>query len=191
MMDRDLQHLKVLWQEEKSTPLDLEPLITYLNKVESISRLRRIIGLGLSSLFVIFFWSSISFNVYNTIASILLGFGLFVLCIALYKSRSKVIYSALNLKNQEFLSFAVRRLKLRLLVPRVQMLVFIICFFIALNIELWMWLNETEILFRILAHLSLAVFTFLMILVRRFGMDMYNKQIIPLIKRLERVRLEE
>lgn len=191
MMDRDLQHLKVLWQEEKSTPLDLEPLITYLNKVESISRLRRIIGLGLSSLFVIFFWSSISFNIYNTIASILLGFGLFVLCIALYKSRSKVIYSALNLKNQEFLSFAVRRLKLRLLVPRVQMLVFIICFFVALNIELWMWLKETEILFRVLAHLSLVVFTFLMILVRRFGMDMYNKQIIPLIKRLERVRLEE
>lgn len=191
MMDRDLQYLKVLWQEEKSTPLDLKPLITYLNKVESISRLRRIIGLGLSSLFVIFFWSSISFNIYNTIASILLGFGLFVLCIALYKSRSQVIYSALNLKNQEFLSFAVRRLKLRLLVPRVQMLVFIICFFIALNIELWVWLNETDILFRVLAHLSLAVFTFLMILVRRFGMDMYNKQIIPLIKRLERVRLEE
>lgn len=191
MMDRDLQNLKGLWQEQKSTELEIDPLINYLKRVDKISQYRRIIRWVFYLFMVFLLWYYVSFSLYNIVAFILSGFGLFVLSIALYKSRTMVIYSALNLRNKEFLRFAISRLQLRLQVPRFQMLVFIVCFSIALNIELWIWLNDVELLYRVLVHMSTALFAVLMLIIRRFGMDMYIKQIVPLIKRLEKIKLEE
>lgn len=191
MMDRDLQHLKALWQEKKSTSLEIDPLVEYLKKVDEIRQYRGVIGWVLYLFTVFIFWYNISFTLYNTVALILVGFGLFVLSIALYKSRTKVVYSALNLRNIDFLKYTINRLKLRLQVPRLQMLVFIVCFSIALNIELWVWLNDVEVFFRILGHLSTVLLAFLMLIIRRFGMEMYVKQINPLIKRLEKINIDE
>ena len=189
-MEKDITNWQNLWKEEKSTPLDLNKLITHLNKIEKKGKLERIILLVAVpiTIIVLAIVLPIFSNMYYLITILIIGFGMIMILIQSYRSKYNLISNDTELNNHKYIKKLIGKLKQRMLTTSRYMWFYTFLLVLGINIGYIDVLQKfnVSITIQIIIH---VVFTVLMICIMYYAIKKRkkenNKDILPLIDFLE------
>ncbi|GGW46219.1 hypothetical protein [Arenibacter certesii] len=192
-MDPEILNWKNLWKEEKSGPLDITKLIADLNKIEKRGRTERIallIALPMTLILLLFLLPVLS-NTYYLTAVSLIGLGMIMILIQIYKSRFGAIKNEAELSNQKYIVKLIDKLKKQMLITSRYMWFYTLLLILGINIGYVAILEHSglSLFSRIMIHsvLSAAMFAFMYfsILKRK---KKNNQRILPLIAFLDNLK---
>ena len=186
-MDEEIKNWQRIWQEENSKPLDIDRLIYQLNKMEKVARLQRIFVPLLFAFALFSMITRLSGNIYNFLSVLFITIAVLFLLIPLYLSSFPLINEKININNQSFIQWHIKKLKRKLLIPKRYMLIFIILLTLAFNIAFLGALNNDTLSVKITAHLSTLILFAVLYFARKIGIKRYEKYILPVIEKLENI----
>ncbi|NER15043.1 hypothetical protein GWK08_16425 [Leptobacterium flavescens] len=186
-MDKEIKNWQRIWQEENPKPLDIDRLIYQLNKMEKVARLQRIFVPLLFAFALFSMITRLSGNIYNFLSVLFIIIAVLFLLIPLYLSSFPLINEKININNQSFIQWHIKKLKRKLLIPKRYMLIFIILLTLAFNIAFLGALNNDTLAVKITAHLSTLILFAVLYFARKIGIKRYEKYILPVIEKLENI----
>jgi|SRR5690554_507838 len=192
-MGTEIENWKNLWKEEKSTPLDVNMLITHVNKMERRGKIERMallitIPMTLALLGILL---PVLSNGYYLAAFTLIGLGMILILIQVYRSRFDLIHNDAELNNRSYVETLISKLKQSLLTTSKYMWVYTFLLILGLNIGYVDILHHLElsIILRIITHVVLtAVMFFFMYYTIEKRKKKNNTEIVPLIEFLENLK---
>lgn len=194
-MEKDIKNWQNLWREEKSIPLDLNKLVTHLNKIEKKGKLERIILLIAIPITIIVLATLLPlFSNTNYIISIgLISVGMLTILIQSYRSKYNLIINDAELNNQTYIKNLIHKLKQRMVTVSRYMWIYAVFLILGLNIgyiNILQNFNVTLII-RIIIHL---IFTGAMFYLMYYFIEKRkkenDKEILPLVEFLENINTE-
>ncbi len=189
-MDKDIEQLQNLWLKQESKPFQIDDLVGKFHSIEKVNKIQRIF-ITIMIVFVVFMMITYLSNAWYNILSIALIFlAMLTIVVPLYTLHFNRIYSGLNANNKRFIESALYILKQKMNIPRVHLLICILCIVGALNIAFFGAFTESSILTRCLAHGTTVGILLMLLKVRQYGIQLYSKQFLPLIKKLERILIK-
>ncbi len=186
-MDNQLQKWQNLWQHQKSNSLDIDKLISQLNKMERTAKFQRIFVPILFSFAVYLMVTHLSNNLYNILSISLIVIGILFLIVPLLKNRDNLINDKFDISNQHFIDNLIKKLKQKVLIPKRYMLIFSILLTLAFNIAFLEALRDSTTYVQLFAQMTAIILFIILLMVRKYGIKRYEKQIFPLIKKLEKI----
>jgi len=189
-MEKDITNWQNLWKEEKSTPLDLNKLITYLNKIEKKGKLERIILLIAVPITIVVLASLLPLlsNVYYLTSIMLISFGMVMILIQSYRSKYSLISNDAELNNHRYIKKLIQKLKQQMLTTSRYMWFYTFLLVLGLNIGYIDILQKfnISIIVRWSIHLIFTgiVFSFMYYSIEKRKKE-NKKNILPLIDFLE------
>lgn len=189
-MGTEIENWKNLWKEEKSTPLDVNMLITHVNKMERRGKIERMVLLITipMTLALLGILLPVLSNGYYLAAFTLIGLGMILILIQVYRSRFDLIHNDAELNNRSYVETLIGKLKQSLLTTSKYMWVYTFLLILGLNIGYVDILHHLElsIILRIITHVVLtAVMFFFMYYTIEKRKKKNNTEIVPLIEFLE------
>lgn len=189
-MEKDITNWQNLWKEEKSTPLDLNKLITHLNKIEKKGKLERIILLVAVPITIIVLATLLPLlsNIYYLTSIFLISFGMIMILIQSYRSKYSFISNDAEINNHKYIKNLIHKLKQRMLTTSRYMWFYTFFLILGLNIGYIDILQNfnVSIIVRIIIHI---MFTGVMLCIMYYAIEKRKKEnnngILPLIDFLE------
>ncbi|MDQ7918382.1 hypothetical protein RBU60_12430 [Mesonia sp. MT50] len=191
-MEQDISNWKNLWEEKKSSPLDVRTLINRLTSVEKKNKKERIF-LGISfpiTVLILLLFLPISQSYYYLTAIICIGLGMLLILWQLYKSKLKPNTHEGDLSNQNYIAATIKSLKKKKLITSKYMWMYTFLLLLGLNTGYIELLQQLTIPMRILIHvlLTLSILIFMYVGIKK-RMLKNKKEIEPLIDELEELTL--
>lgn len=176
-----------MWQQLKPNQIDIDKLTNQLLKLERRTRFQRLL-FSCASLFTIYsMLTHLSFNIYNSLAFMIIAIGLLFILVPLFKNR----LNSENVNNQQYIYNRIKYLREKLLIPKLYLLIFIVLFILALNIAFLGAFKEEDIFYRILFHSFTVILFVILFISRKTGIRSYEKEILPLIDKFEKINKQE
>ncbi|MFD1552678.1 hypothetical protein DNU06_09065 [Putridiphycobacter roseus] len=186
-MESDFNKWQNLWQQEKSSPLDIDALTIRLHKLERITQYQRLLFLSVTVYAIYAMLTHLSLNGYNLIAFILLAVAMLFMLVPLFNNRLKDY----GVDNQQYINNRIKYLKGKILIPKLYFLIFIVLFTAALNIAfIGLWEQES-VYYSLFFHAISLLILLVLLLLRKIGVKNYEKEILPLIASLTKLNKEE
>lgn len=182
-MEDDFNKWQNLWQQQKANEIDIDKLTARLLKLERVSKYQKLFFFLVSVFSISAMLIRISFNTYNMTAVAIISIGMLFVIVPLFRNRLNSDYS----DNQEYMHNRIKYLKRKILVPRLYVLIFTILFVLGLNIAFWGAFVQEDLFYRILFHSLTIVLFVILLLVRKIGIRNYEKDLMPLINKLEKL----
>lgn len=189
-MEKDITNWKSLWKEEVATPIDLSALIKDLNSIEKKGKLERLVLLIsiLGTIILLVSFLPILSNRYYLTSVIIIGLGMLMILLQLFKSKQKLLNNESELNNQIYIKTLIDNLKQRMLITSKYMWFYTLMLILGINvgyIEVLQNFNMS-IVTRIIIH---AVITGIMLYIMHYAIEKRkkrnNKRILPLIELLK------
>lgn len=163
-MELDIKNMQNLWKEEKSKPLDLGQLIKHLNTIERKGKSERIvllISLPITILLLATLLPILS-NLYYLIAVALIGLGMLMILIQVYRSKHTLVSNGAELNNNKFIKTLIDKLNQRMLITSRYMWFYTFLLILGLNIGYFDILQnfKLSILARVITHIIITVVMF-------------------------------
>jgi len=187
-MEQDISNWKNLWEEKKSSPLDVKTLINQLTRVEKKNNKERII-LAISfpgTVLILLLFLPISKSYYYLTAILCIGLGMLLILWQLYKSKLKPSTQEGDLNNQNYIAATIKNLKRKMMITSKYMWIYTFLLLLGLNTGYIEVLQQLSIPLRILIHvlLTLGILVFMYVGIKK-RMLKNKKEIQPLIDELE------
>ncbi|WP_026809201.1 hypothetical protein [Arenibacter latericius] len=189
-MDTKISNWKNLWKKEKSAPLDINKLISDLNKIEKKGRRERIallIALPMTLILLLFLLPVLS-NTYYLTAVSLIGLGMIMILIQIYKSKFGIIKNDVELSNKKYIVNLIYKLKKQMLITSRYMWLYTLVLILGINIGYVTILENFGLSFfaKTIVHsvLSATMFTFMYLSISN-RKKKNEERILPLIDFLE------
>lgn len=187
-MEQDISNWKNLWEEKKTSPLDVKTLIHQLTRVEKRNKKERII-LAISfpiTVLILLLFLPISESYYYLTAILCIGLGMLLILWQLYKSKLKPNTQEGDLNNQNYIAATIKSLKEKMMITSKYMWMYTFLLLLGLNTGYIEVLQHLSIPLRILIHvlLTLGILVFMYVGIKK-RMLKNKKEIKPLIDELE------
>jgi hypothetical protein len=182
-MENEMQEWENLWQKKEANDIDIDRLSNQLIKIERITRFQKILWLFVSVFSTYLMVTRLSLNWYNIISVVLIFLGFLFLCVPLF--RNKITE---NKSTNKYVESQICYLKKKLLLPKVYLLIFIIFFISGLNIAFLGAFIGFENSNRLMLHFSTIILFIIFYIARNIGIKNYEKEILPLINNLEKIK---
>ncbi|NAS32071.1 hypothetical protein GTQ40_13880 [Flavobacteriaceae bacterium R38] len=187
-MEQDIADWKNLWEEEKSSPINLDNLTKQLVKIEKKNKRDRILIL-ITFPFTLIVLATILplFKSYYYLFSIAcICIGMLIILVQLYKSKIKKYSDEKDFNNQEFIKSNIKSLKESVITTSKYMWIYTALFLLGLNIGYIEILKSLDLLVRILIHsgVTLTILLFMYSGIKKRNKK-NKKEILPLIDELQ------
>ena len=158
-MEQDISNLKNLWDEKKSSPVDLDTLIIKLTKIEKKNKKERIFLLFAFpfTMIILAILLPIFQSNYYLLSIVFIGIGMFMILLQLYKSKLNNSNKEGGFSNQEFIKATIKSLKEKMITTSKYMWVYTFFLLLGLNTGYVQVLNTLSFPIRILIHLILTL----------------------------------
>ncbi len=158
-MEQDISNLKNLWDEKKSSPVDLDTLIIKLTKIEKKNKKERIFLLFAFpfTMIILAILLPIFQSNYYLLSIVFIGIGMFMILLQLYKSKLNNSNKEGSFSNQEFIKATIKSLKEKMITTSKYMWVYTFFLLLGLNTGYVQVLNTLSFPIRILIHLILTL----------------------------------
>ncbi|CAM1334322.1 hypothetical protein [Tenacibaculum aestuariivivum] len=192
-MEKEIKNWQNLWKEKKSVSIDINMFIKKVNSIEKKGKLERIILLIGFPLTIIILTIILPFfsNIYSLMAILLIGLGIVILLIQVYKSRFYVLNENM-LNSQKYITFLIIKLKKRMLITSRYMWVYTFLLILGLNVGYIYILNmfNISLILKGIVHIVLSSIIFFFMY---YGIEKKKKknrkEILPLIEFLEKLHI--
>ena len=186
-MENNINEWTNLWGQKKADNLDIDILTKRLTKLDRITTFQKLFFLIVSIFAIYFMITHLSENIFNTIAITLIIIGCLFILVPLFENKPNLKINNTN----EFIKKQIKYLKKKLLLPKFYIPIFIILFVLALNVAFLGAFNEFENSYRALFHFSTLILLIILFIARNKGMKNYEKEILPLIENLNKIKKQE
>lgn len=158
-MEQDISNLKNLWDEKKSSPVDLETLIIKLTKIEKKNKKERIFLLFAFpfTMIILAILLPVFHSNYYLLSIVFISIGMFMILLQLYKSKLNNSNKEGSFSNQEFIQATIKSLKEKMITTSKYMWIYTFFLLLGLNTGYVQVLNTLSFPIRILIHLILTL----------------------------------
>ncbi len=187
-MEPDELNWSKLWLEKKATSFDTNQFIeqiTFIEKQAKADRIKLTIGVPIV-IVVLSFLFPILENNYYLVSIIFIFLGMLMILVQNYKNKSPLLNGNTHFNNKDFINIQITKLKKRLTTASTCLWISAILLIIGFNVLCLQAFEDMPLTFRIVFHL-LYIITIPFLIRQR--MKRYNKQILPLIDKLENLEL--
>ncbi len=187
-MEQDISNLKNLWDEKKSSPVDLDTLIIKLTKIEKKNKKERIFLLFAFpfTMIILAILLPIFQSNYYLLSIVFIGIGMFMILLQLYKSKLNNSNKEGSFSNQEFIKATIKSLKEKMITTSKYMWVYTFFLLLGLNTGYVQVLNTLSFPIRILIHLILTLIIIFFMYLGIKKRKLKNKEdVLTLINELE------